>query len=133
MRPCRHCAQPLHPAKRADALYCSPDCRKRAFDQRRAIEIFEAYENQRDLLENPELRGVARLRQESRVRDLMLQLFRFRYALTVGDSEVPMVGLCGRCGTPLYRVGQQFCSSRCRVAAHRALKRSVARRQSGRR
>lgn len=92
-------------------------------------ELLEAFQHRREYLRTASLTLAEQSRHEDRLHDLLQEAYRMRYALPRSDREKIVVGACSRsgCGASLFRVGQQFCSTRCRVAAHRALKRSLRR------
>jgi len=89
-------------------------------DLRIAAEAVEAFDHYREYLASLPLPPTAlqEARQAAHLRSLMKEVVRRRYAFAA-DA---VVGTCGHreCGQPLYRYGQLYCSTRCRVAVHRA-------------
>jgi hypothetical protein len=90
-----------------------------------AREIWEALHGQHAYLTTLPPETPTRRIQEDRMDQLFSQYLRVhyldkRFSLLAGDT-------CGRrgCHARIDRFGQEYCSTRCRVAAHRALKRAL--------
>jgi predicted nucleic acid-binding Zn ribbon protein len=122
-RACVTCGTPIHPRRRVDARFCSSKCYQRAFRYVANKRNFESVrelvaDDMRELKEawrwaekaNPS--GYAETPQADRLRDDMR---RVDALLDRRDYRS-----CEHCGTRVaMRRGQRYCSTRCRVAAHR--------------
>jgi predicted nucleic acid-binding Zn ribbon protein len=120
---CLVCATPLNPQARADARFCSARCRQRAF---RYLAKKRHFETTRELVAGDmrELEEAWRRARKAKP---------FGYANTpladqLGDEMRRIESLfdrrdhraCEHCRTRVpMRRGQKYCSTRCRVAAHR--------------
>jgi predicted nucleic acid-binding Zn ribbon protein len=122
-RACLVCGVPLHPARRADIRFCSPRCRQRAF---RYMSAKRRFEHMRELVAD-DLREIKEAWRRARradpsgytrtpLADQIRQEQRRILAMFAGRDH----RACGQCGDRLeMRRGQKYCSTRCRVAAHR--------------
>lgn len=123
-RACLVCGTPIAPHRRVDTRFCSGKCRQRAI---RFLAIQRHFESVRNFVADDmrELReawrraekanplGYARTPLANRLRDEQQRIHALVYRRDYRE--------CGQCGASApMRMGQRYCSTRCRVAAHRA-------------
>lgn len=122
-RICLTCATPIHPRKRADALFCSPRCYQRAL---RVVAKRREFESLRELVRDDmrEIREGWRWAEKSNPSGYhgtpvghQLTEEMLRIEALFDRRERSNCEHCGRRTT--MRKGQKYCSTRCRVAAHR--------------
>jgi hypothetical protein len=122
-RICLTCATPIHPRKRADALFCSPRCYQRAL---RVVAKRREFESLRELVRDDmrEIREGWRWAEKSNPSGYhgtpvghQLTEEMLRIEALFDRRERSNCEHCGRRTT--MRKSRKYCSTRCRVAAHR--------------
>ncbi len=108
-RPCKKCGQPIPTSKRANAVYCSDECRQYV-SRARPVEMFCEWCGE------PFIR-----KQRSRRRFCSYQCRgEAQYERDRQRLGLPLYPPCGWCGKPIIgrrRGGKRFCSTRCRAAS----------------
>lgn len=114
---CQWCDRSISAMRRADTIYCSDTCRQHGYWARELTRIRQQLEAAKQLPRSkaPDLGPLSRRQRELNLRLRMLPPF--RHAL--GTAR------CARCDEffDFGRRDKLYCSTRCRVAAHRSRQR----------
>jgi ferredoxin len=136
MRSCARCGGVIDPRKRADARYCTGTCRRRAWVERPFDDALDQYSAAWNELR--QLRKSAQRDQhldEAAVDAALTTVYELRDRLEEIAVLVPGAprDACLNCGAWLWRRGQKYCSSACRVSGFRARRRHQQERERLRR